>query len=186
MRPSALGIPILSWPARCLVITEDPVPSDLIVVLAGDWTGTRLRHAAQLVEKGFAAQILVSGPKFAYERYESELAIAWATQQGFPEALFVAFPNHARSTQDEARQLIREIEARGARNVLLVTSDFHTRRTRRIYRRFAPGSSVRVIGVPHPRFPINGWWHTSYATKMLLIEWAKTVKSWFTLAASAG
>jgi uncharacterized SAM-binding protein YcdF (DUF218 family) len=186
MRPSALGLRILAWPARCLVITEDPVPSDLIVVLAGDWTGTRLRHAARLVERGFASQILVSGPKIAYERCESELAIDWATQQGFPESIFLAFPNNARSTQDEARQLIGEVQARGARNILVVTSDFHTRRTRRIYGRFAPGLSVRVVGVPHPRFPVNAWWHNAYSAKMLLVEWAKTVKSWFTLAASAG
>ena len=67
---------------------EPPVQADMIVVLAGDFTGNRILTAGDLVRQGFAPQALISGPAGVYGQYESDLAIPLAVQQGYPEDVF--------------------------------------------------------------------------------------------------
>ncbi len=45
-----------------LVHAGPPVKADMIVVLAGDFSGNRIKVAGDLVRQGFAKQALVSGP----------------------------------------------------------------------------------------------------------------------------
>ena len=83
---------------RYLVRAEPPVPADMVVVLAGDFSGNRILTAGDLVRRGFAPQALVSGPSGAYGLHESDFAIQFAVHHGYPESYFVALPNDSRST----------------------------------------------------------------------------------------
>src|SRR4029077_18056226 len=70
--------------AGYLVRSDPAVPADMVVVLAGDFTGNRIFTAGDLVRQGFASKALVSGPAGIYDHYESELAINLAGQKGYP------------------------------------------------------------------------------------------------------
>ena len=162
-----------------LVHDDAPVPADIIVVLAGDYLGNRILTAADLVRRGLAPKALVSGPGEAYGKYESELAIAFAVRHGFPESYFVGFPNDATSTVAEADVVIPELRKLHVRKIDIVTSNFHTRRAGNIYRSRAGDLEFHVVAAPDRYFSPDRWWKSREGRKTCLVEWEKTVATWF-------
>ena len=161
-----------------LVNADGPQNADIVVVLAGDFSGSRITTGAQLVREGYAPKVLVSGPYGAYGHYECDLAIGFAEKQGFPADYFVAFPHHALSTKEEAAAIAPELQKRGVKSVLLVTSDFHTRRAGRLFRAAAPDLTFYLVGAPDEYFSPHGWWRVREGRKTFAIESMKTVAEW--------
>jgi uncharacterized SAM-binding protein YcdF (DUF218 family) len=162
-----------------LVHEDRPQKADAVLVLAGDGWGSRILTAAQLVRDGYAPKVLVSGPDGAYGLYESDLAIPFAVKRGYPEAYFVPAKHSGRSTRAEAVALMPEIRREGIRRMLLVTSNFHTRRAGQIFRDVAPDLTILVVGAPDRNFTPQGWWHNREAQKTFVTEWEKTIAGWF-------
>jgi uncharacterized SAM-binding protein YcdF (DUF218 family) len=162
-----------------LVHEDPPKQADIVFVLAGDSTGNRILRAAELVRQGYAPKVLVSGPAGMYGLYECDLAIAFAVRAGYPESYFIHFEHDALSTQEEAGNAVAELKKLGARHVLLVTSDYHTRRAGRILRAAAPDLDFIVVAAPDKYFSARGWWHNREGRKTFLVEWEKTVANWF-------
>ncbi len=172
---------ILSALGSYLVSAGAPQKSDIALVLAGDASGNRIVTAASLVRDGYAPVALISGPAGMYGHHESDLAIPFAEKAGFPESYFIAVPNEGRSTKEEARAILPEIRQRGAKTVLLVTSNYHTRRAGRIYRELAPDLRFNVVAAPDENFSVDGWWKNREGRKTFAIEWMKTVAEWIGL-----
>jgi len=164
---------------RYLVSSEPPVPADIIVVLAGDFSGSRILTAAELVRRGIAPKALVSGTSGEYGLHETDLAIPFAVRHGYPESYFIALPNDARSTRDEASDVLAALGKRNAHRIEIVTSDYHTRRAGNIYRTLAPGLDIHLVAAPDLNFSADGWWKNREGRKTFLLEWMKTVTSWF-------
>lgn len=162
-----------------LVRAGPPVQADMIVVLAGDFSGNRILLGGDLVGKGFAKQALISGPSGAYGMYESDLAIQFAERKGYPASYFIPLPNNSRSTQAEAAVVIPALRARHAHTIDIVTSNYHTRRAGAIFRAQAPDLDIHMVAAPDPTFTPNGWWKNRDARKTFLLEWMKTVATWF-------
>ena len=167
--------PILAAFGNFLVQAGPPQNADIIVVLAGDGFGRRILKAAELVKEGFAPRALVSGPYGMYGNYECDLAIPFAVKAGYPESYFVHLEHRARSTADEARVVVEKLRATGVKRVLLVTSNYHTRRSGRIFHRAAPDLNIFVVSAPDEFFKPDSWWHDREARKIFLLEWTKTV-----------
>ena len=161
-----------------LVHSDAPVHADMIVVLAGDFTGSRIFTAGGLVRQGFAGKALISGPAGVYGIYESDLAIALAVRNGYPAAYFMAFPNNSKSTASESAVVISELRRLHVHKIDLVTSNFHTRRAARIFRALAPDIEVHVVAAPDQYFTPDGWWKEREGRKTFFMEWAKTVGAW--------
>ena len=162
-----------------LIHDEAPAQADIIVVLAGDYLGNRILTAADLVRRGLAPKVLVSGPGDVYGLYESDLAIAFAVRRGFPESYFVRFPNDAKSTAAEADAIIPELRKLHARRIDVVTSNFHTRRAGNAYRSRAGDLEFHLVSAPDTYFSADGWWKNREGQKTFLVEWEKTVATWF-------
>ena len=175
----ALHQVLLAGLGACLVHADPPRKADLVLVLGGDPNGSRILKASELVKLGFAPRIVVSGPSGFYDNYECDLEIPFAERRGFPESYVVHFEHHAHSTFEEARVTTPEIRRLGAKSVLLVTSDYHTRRAGRIFRRVAPDLNFIVIAAPDEFFSPAGWWKNREGRKTCFIEWLKTVSQWF-------
>jgi uncharacterized SAM-binding protein YcdF (DUF218 family) len=161
-----------------LVRSDGPVQADIIVVLAGDFTGSRIFTAGGLVRQGFAGKALISGPSGIYGLYESDLAIAMAVHNGYPASYFVPFPNDCKSTASESKAVVSELRRLHIHKIDLVTSNFHTRRAGWIFRSQAPDIEVHVVAAPDRYFNPNGWWKEREGRKTFLIEWMKTFGSW--------
>ena len=167
----------MGWMGAFLVQGESPARADLVVVLAGDPYGRRILKGAELVKEGYAPNVLVSGPAGFYGLHESDLAIPFAVKRGFPASWFIAFPHEAHSTDEEARAIWPELRKRSAHRVLVVTSDYHTRRALHTLRARWPDIDVRMVATPDEFFSPYGWWHTREGRKTFFLECTKTFAS---------
>jgi uncharacterized SAM-binding protein YcdF (DUF218 family) len=161
-----------------LVRAEPPAHADMIVVLAGDFSGNRILTAGDLVRQGFAPKALVSGPSGAYGLHESDLAIQFAVRHGYPESCFIAFPNDSRSTKSEADDVLAVLAKYHVHSVDIVTSNYHTRRAGNIWRAKASSLTIHMIASPDTFFTPGNWWRDRDARKTFLLEWMKTVATW--------
>jgi uncharacterized SAM-binding protein YcdF (DUF218 family) len=176
----ALWLPALGY---ALIHDEGPAKADIAVVLAGDSYGHRIVKAGELVRAGYVPVVLVSGPPGFYGGHESDLAIPFAVRHGFPAGWFVAFPNEGLSTKTEGMAVLQELRRRNVKSFLLVTSDYHSARARRIYlaeeRAFGGGPSLRVVACADEFFRPGTWWRTREGQKTAFMEWSKTVATVF-------
>lgn len=172
---------ILTALGSYLVKDSPPQKADVAFVLAGDASGNRILKASELVRQGYVPVAVISGPEGNYGFYECDLAIPFAVRAGYPEAYFVRFPNSAHSTREEAAQGAVKLRSMGVKRVLLVTSNYHTRRALPLFQAAAPEIQFSMVGAPDPNFTPSGWWHTREGEKTFLIEWIKTVANWFKL-----
>jgi uncharacterized SAM-binding protein YcdF (DUF218 family) len=151
----------------------------MVVVLAGDYSGNRILTAADLVRRGIAPKALVSGPSGAYGLHETDLAIPFALRHGYSASYFIPLPNDSRSTRDEASDVLGALNKLHARRIDIVTSNYHTRRAGSIYRAKAPDLEIHMVAAPDLNFTSDGWWKNREGRKTFLLEWMKTVASWF-------
>ena len=161
-----------------LVKAEPPVSAEAAVVLAGDAAGDRLRKGIELLRAGYVPFIAVSGPCCFYGRNEGELAVEMAIGEGAKREWFVVVPMEAYSTREESDYIVRFLRERKISSFLLITSDYHTRRSGRVYRRKAADISFRVVASRERRFQSDRWWHMREGQKVFLAEWQKTVADW--------
>lgn len=161
-------------------LVRDDVPhhADAILVLAGDSSGNRILKAAQMVREGYALKAIVSGPPI-YGIHESDLAIAMAERAGYAPAFFQPFEHSAHSTREEARAAAPLLRSMHAQRVILVTSDYHTRRAGSTFRSEIPDVQFDVVAAPDLDFSPHGWWKNREGRKTFVYEWIKTVSGWF-------
>lgn len=162
-----------------LVRGNDPVKSDAVVVLAGDGWGLRVEKGGELVRDGWAPVAIVSGPIHYYGRAEAELAVDWAVKKGYPRKLFLPMPVPCSSTEDEAIGMAEAIRRQRpeVKRILLVTSNYHTARSNRIWQKVA-GRYFEIHTVAAPDRDVVDparWWANREGRKKIFFEWIKTL-----------
>ena len=158
---------------------EAPRKSGMVVVIGGDYRGNRILKAAELVQKGYAPRVLVSGTEGMYGTHESDLEIDFAVRHGFPRDEFIAFHYPALSTVDEAQADIGELRRLGVHSYLLVTSPYHTARARRIFAREGKDLDVHSISAPDLYWQNGEWWRNREGRKLWFTETLKTFADFF-------
>ncbi len=171
----------LPWVAWFLVRAEAPRPADAIVVLGGDQYGERILHAAALARQGLAPKVYVSGPAGIFDQYESDLSIAFARRRGYTDVTFVPLENECKSTREEAERYMPEFRRMGFEHVLVVTSNFHTRRAGRIFRQVGGEPEIHMMAAAAREFRPEDWWRRRQDQKNLFLEWSKTFANWIGL-----
>ena len=173
----------LSALGRALVHDDGAGKADIAVVLAGDYWGHRLTKGAELVRQGYVPRVLVSGPPGFYGVNEADAAIQFAIGKGYPAEWFIPLRHTALSTREEAVVVLDALKQRNIHSFLLVTSDYHTGRARRIYlnaeRSRGGGPDMRVVASGDQFFHARDWWHNREGQKTVFMEWTKTLTSAF-------
>jgi len=166
---------------NALVYDDGPVKADAAVVLGGDYTGSRLIGGAELVKKGYVPIVIVSGPAGPYDVNEGDAAIQFAIHKGYSTDWFVPVRHTANSTREEAEVLIEELKRRKAHSFILVTSNFHTRRARRLFlsvlEHKGNGMTMHIVATPDRDYDPRSWWKTRQGWKVAFFEWTKTITS---------
>lgn len=165
----------LRWMGAYLMQSGPPCKADLVVVLAGDYRGNRVKKAGDLVREGWAPKALVSGAGEAYGINEGDLAIQFAVRHGYPVDEFFNLPSPAKSTQAESTYIVSELRRRVVKRFILVTSNFHTRRAADVFRKAVPELPFCVVAADDPDFQPDSWWHEREGRKTVFFEWCKTV-----------
>jgi uncharacterized SAM-binding protein YcdF (DUF218 family) len=171
-----LGLSILWLVASSgrLLVVDKPQKADVILVLAGE-TDRRPARGLELLDQGYGTRLVLDVPAATIYRW-SLLELAEKYAQSLPEANAITVcPIYGLSTSAEVQEASRCVEKVGGRNVLLVTSDYHTRRAVAIFRLEIPRFNFSVAAAHDPReFGVKWWQHREWA-KTNFNEWMKLV-----------
>jgi len=164
---------VLSGPF--LVIAEEAQPADAIVVIGGDHKPERVRRAVELDHQGLAPVVIVSGGTVVQEGDEwlpeAELMQRLALGMGLEQEAMILETRSLTTAQNAA--FAEEIcRAEGITSVLLVTSAYHSRRARRVFRdEMEPDISVTVQPAAQDFCPLCWVFYPSEATVILYEYW---------------
>ena len=165
-------VALASQAARFLVV-DAPEKSDAIVVLAGE-ANVRPARALELLRQGVAPRVFldVKARDLIYDQPLVEIARKYAN--GLPEANQISVcPITGYSTDAEAEDVGRCLHSLDAHRVLIVTSEFHTRRSLLIFRRRMPQYQISVAAARNPEQFGAAWWTHREWAKTTLDEWLK-------------
>ncbi len=165
-------VPLLRFAGEFWVVDEPPETSDVIVVLSGDnYDAERATRAASLYKSGMAPKVLATGRALRSYATTTDLMKRDLVEHGVPEAAIVTFTHRADDTRDEAIAVSQFIEQHGWKKIILVTSNYHTRRAQYIYQHTLPASDqVTMVAAPDSDYDANYWWRTRPGVKLFFHE----------------
>lgn len=161
-----------------LLTLDDPRPSDVSVVLAGDFYGSRYERGVSLLQSGVAPRMIVN--------VSSGFTFAGVTRSEWKDDFVAKTPSELRerisvchivgdSTDSETADVRRCLLSQNVRSVVLVTSAFHTRRALEVFSRRLPQYRWSVAAAPElPTVTM------SERARTAAMEWSKLV--WWHLA----
>jgi hypothetical protein len=163
---------LASQAARFLVVDE-PEKSDAIVVLAGE-TKVRPARALELLRQGMAPRVFMNAETRDLIYDQRLIDIAQKYVNSLPEANRVSVcPIVGFSTNAEADDVSRCLQPLGAHRMLIVTSEFHTRRALMIFRHRLPQYQINVAAARNPAQFGEAWWTNREWAKVTFDEWSK-------------
>lgn len=169
---AALLIALLANGGRMLVV-DAPEPSDVILVLAGE-TDRRPAKGLQLLDQGYGRIVIIDVPAAAMIYHFSQVELAQKYVEGLPRAAAVRIcPIVGLSTRDEAHDVEKCLAGVEGRRILIVTSEYHTRRALSIFRHEVQGKSFSMAAARDEREYGTAWWRRREWAKTFLAEWER-------------
>lgn len=171
---------LLSAAGRWLDVSESPPPVDDVLVLGGE-SNLRPFVAAALYNKGLAQRVLITtvkpSPAAADGLLPAETEVIYQVlrQRGVPADAIERLPGEVNSTADEAAALGRYLADKPERTVLVVTTCYHTRRVRWIFRKQlgARADHLHFFGGPTDGYDTSNWWRSENGTQQYVNEFVK-------------
>jgi uncharacterized SAM-binding protein YcdF (DUF218 family) len=166
--------PILSFLGEAWIV-EDPIDrADALIVLGDDnFYADRATRAAELFREGKAPVVVASGRRLRPNAGIAELMEHDLIERGVPKDKIVRLTHDAGSTEEEAEALKKVVKERKWKSVIVVTSNYHTRRARYIFHKVFPqGVESRVASARDGDFDPQHWWEKRKSIKELTHEFA--------------
>lgn len=156
------------------LVVNDLQRADVIVVLAGE-TNHRASHAMQLLSQSYAPKLLLDVPTGEVEYDRSLIDLAKEYVQHSPQSQSITIcPIAGLSTKTEAQDVVHCLSPR-TRSILVVTSEFHTRRARSVFQNEFPKYQIFVTPAYDPAQFGTHWWQRRQWAKTNLDEWLKLI-----------
>ena len=189
--PVGLLLLAVAWSARyrilhglgALLIEDDaPAHADAIYVLGGA-PFDRGTYAADLLERGVAPIAYATGSNHssimkAEGRLltEAQLSCHAAVRAGAPAGSILPYP-YGTSTFEEAQGVLYHAQRIGADTIVVLTTDFHTRRVGKVFRKRFAGSGIHVLlaSAPSTEYDADRWWESEQGLLMVNNEYVKTL-----------
>jgi uncharacterized SAM-binding protein YcdF (DUF218 family) len=156
---------ILRGMARAWTVSDPVVPADAVAVLGGGLE-TRPFAAADLYKRGIAKRILIASvrlsptEKLAILPSHVELNRTVLLKLGIPPGAIGSFGSDVSNTFQEARALVQWGKANGAKDIIVPTEIFSSRRVRWIFDKEAAASGLRVhvVALAPLEYGVDDWW----------------------------
>src|SRR5437667_2754026 len=162
---------LLSMTSGRFLIINDPQRADVIVALAGE-TDRRPAQGMELISLGYAPRMILNVPATAKIYGIGMLEIAQAYVQRLPQRQSMSTcPIVGLSTKTEAQDVAGCLKPLGVHDVLLVTSDYHTRRALSTFQHELPQYHLFVAAAYDPQQFGAQWWKHRQWAKVNLGEW---------------
>jgi DUF218 domain-containing protein len=153
------------------MISNPPMSS----LLVGE-TYLRPARAVELLSQNYAPRMLLDVPVngIIYDRTLMDIAKAYVETVPKGQSVQIC-PLLGLSTKTEAQDVSRCMDHIDARRILVVTSDYHTRRARSIFQHEFRGCQIFVTGAKDPQQFGTSWWKNRQWAKVNLDEWLRLV-----------
>ena len=173
--------PFLRAVGGFLIVSEEPGQSDAIIVLAGG-EPSRAFKAVELYKAGLAQFVLLTSEPtpsiFEKARrdgiqliptYENYMRVLEG--YGVPRDRILRIEEASFDTAAEMQRIADFSRKKGWHRLIVVTSNFHTRRSRLVGRYvFSPGIEFTVVASPDDSFKPETWWKSQGQTRTFAIE----------------
>jgi uncharacterized SAM-binding protein YcdF (DUF218 family) len=170
----ALALFLFSTSGHFLIINR-PQHADTIVVLAGE-TDRRPALGLQLLQQGYAPRMVLDVPANAKIYDETMLQISQQYVRELPQAQSVIIcPIYGLSTKAESQDVSQCLKTLGVHGILVVTSDYHTRRALSTFRHELPGMQISIAAATDPQQFGGAWWKHRQWAKLNFDEWLRLV-----------
>ncbi|MGA2643956.1 MAG: ElyC/SanA/YdcF family protein [Candidatus Sulfotelmatobacter sp.] len=169
-----------------ILIADDPAPPrvNAAIVLQGSIAAEKIRIAGamNLLQRGVADKAVLSVPRESYWGQSIPPVARSYLERNYGVDLasrfeFCEMPGGVDSTLQEAEALSSCIRGYHWQSIVIVTSNYHTRRAGMLWRRITkadPNLHVWVEGVADPEFQ-PPWWRHRQSAKVWLLESSKLV-----------
>src|SRR5438874_3100816 len=166
---------LLSLTSGSYLVVNDPQKADVIVVLAGE-TNWRPARGLQFLSHGYAPRMLLDVPAAGIIYDQSMLTIAKEYVQHLPQGEAISIcPIAGLSTKTEAQDVVGCLRNSGVHRILVVTSDYHTRRARSVFQHEFRGYDISIAAAFDSETFGIPWWHHRQWAKINLDEWLRLV-----------
>ena len=157
------------------LVVNDLHRADAIVVLAGE-TRTRPERGLELVAQNYAPRMILDVPanEVIYDRPLTAIAQQFVQNSGRGQSVFIC-PIYGLSTKTETKDVLHCLSGSGVHHILLVTSEYHTRRAHDIFQHELRGYEIFVTPAHDPQQFGTHWWQHRQWAKINLDEWTKLV-----------
>lgn len=164
--------PLLRLAGKFWVKADPPATSDAIVILSDDdFTADRAARAADLYHDGWAPHVVGSGRLLRPYISIADLMQRDLETRGVPRQAIIPFAHGAPDTLEELKDIRGFAQEHGWKRVMIVTSNYHTRRTRYLCDHVFPtGMHVLVEAAPDHDYDPDSWWRTRVGLKIFFHE----------------
>ncbi|HZD33315.1 MAG TPA: YdcF family protein [Candidatus Angelobacter sp.] len=155
------------------LVVNTPKHADLIVVLAGDDNDVRYWRGVELMHEGWAPKLMldVVAKAQTFGNRNIDLAQNFINRTTLGQSTIC--PIYLNSTYGEAQHLADCLRDTGVKSVLVVTSEYHTRRALEILQKRLPQYRISMYAAPDPTFFGQKWWQSREWAKTTLAEWQR-------------
>ena len=159
--------PLLRFAGEELIVEDILEKSDAIILLSDDnFYADRASRAAELYRQNLAPVVVASGIRLRPYAGIVELMTHDLVERGVPKEHIVPFPHDADDTREEAAALNTLVAQKGWKSVIIVTSNYRTRRARLIFRKTLPaGVRVEMASAHDGDFDPANWYQHSRAIR---------------------
>ena len=178
--------PVLRAAGNFLIVSDPLETSDAIVILGGG-DPKRALEAVNLFKKGIAPFVVVTteNPPSIFEELKSRGIILNQTFEnylkvvqglGVPEDHVIRIEPYVGDTLDEMTRIGEFARKRGWKKLVIVTSNFHTRRAKMTARYILePEIRAAVIPCDKDSFDPSAWFESQAQTRIFAIEAEKLI-----------
>lgn len=166
--------PLLRFAGESLVVEDSLEKSDAIIILSDDnFYGDRATRAAEIYRQGLAPVVVASGIRLRPYAGIAELMTHDLFDRGVPKESIITFPQDADNTREEAEALKKLLQAKRWKSVIIVTSNYHTRRAKYICGKvFGNGITVRMAAARDADYDPAHWYEHRKSVKRFTHELA--------------
>ena len=152
----------------------DGAKKEAIVVLTGG--RGRISKAIELYKEGKAGVLYVSG---ANQKASSTTILGSELKQAEQLGLAI-IERKSKDTLENATETLNFIHQKNIKSVILVTSNYHLKRSLYVFKRILP-EDVEILGYPVESLKINesNWWKTSIGVELTVGEYIKYLMARF-------
>jgi DUF218 domain len=170
-----VGVSVALARAGDFLLVDAPRRSDVILALAGE-TDRRPARALQLLAQGYGRKVIINVPADEEVYGFSQVELAQKYIQSLPQAAAISVcPIEGLSTKEESKDAEKCLSREGAKSVLIVTSDYHTRRARDIFRHEIPTLEFSVAAARDDSYFGTHWWQHRQWAKTFVDEWLRLI-----------